>query len=340
MIEKLKQIKALAEEGIEQVSDLNALNEIKVKTLGRKGEITSLLRGLKDLAGEERAEAGKAANDVKEYLESRIDQKTAEFKKLEMNRKLSQEKIDISLPGMPVVSGGLHPISRVAAEIREIFIGMGFTVAEGPEIETDYYNFEALNIPKDHPARDMQDSFYITEEVLLRTHTSPNQVRTMEKVAPQLPVRIIVPGKVYRKDDDATHSPMFTQVEGLVIDENITLGDLKGTLMTFAQKIFGRELQVRYRPSFFPFTEPSAEMDISCVNCGGKGCRVCSHTGWLEILGSGMVHPRVLQYGGYDPEKVSGFAFGLGIERIAMLKYGINDLRLFYDNDKRFLTQF
>jgi phenylalanyl-tRNA synthetase alpha chain len=217
---------------------------------------------------------------------------------------------------------------------------MGFTVAEGPEIESDYYNFAALNVPKDHPARDMQDTFYITEDILLRTHTSPCQVRTMEKMAPQLPVKIIVPGKVYRKDDDATHSPMFNQIEGLVVDEGITFGDLKGTLMTFAKQVFGEDVRVRYRPSFFPFTEPSAEMDISCVICKGQGCRVCSHTGWLEILGAGMVHPRVLVNGGYDPEKVSGFAFGMGIERIAMLKHGINDLRLFFDNDKRFLTQF
>jgi len=228
----------------------------------------------------------------------------------------------------------------VRDEIKSIFLGLGFSVAEGPEIESDYYNFEALNIPRDHPAREMQDSFYITEDILLRTHTSPVQVRTMEKLAPQLPVKIIVPGKVYRKDDDATHSPMFNQVEGLLIDENITFANLKAILMLFAQKIFGEDVRVRYRPSFFPFTEPSAEMDISCVMCGGSGCRVCSHTGWLEILGAGMVNPRVLKYGGYDPEQVTGFAFGMGIERIAMLKYGINDLRLFYDNDKRFLEQF
>jgi phenylalanyl-tRNA synthetase alpha chain len=217
---------------------------------------------------------------------------------------------------------------------------MGFVVAEGPEIESDYYNFAALNVPKDHPARDMQDTFYITDDILLRTHTSPCQVRTMEKMAPQLPVKIIIPGKVYRKDDDATHSPMFNQIEGLVVDDTITFGDLKGTLMMFARQVFGEDVRVRYRPSFFPFTEPSAEMDISCVSCKGEGCRVCSYTGWLEILGAGMVHPRVLINGGYDPEKVSGFAFGMGIERIAMLKYGVNDLRLFFDNDKRFLTQF
>jgi len=340
MIDKLKQIKLLTETRIAEVRDFDSLNEIKVKILGRKGEITGMLRGLKDLAGEERAEAGKVANDIKNFLENMIDAKTAELKKRELELKLQNERIDVSLPGMPLACGGKHPISRVTDEIKAIFIGMGFSVAEGPEIETDYYNFEALNVPRDHPARDMQDTFYITEEILLRTHTSPVQVRTMERLAPQIPVKIIIPGKVYRKDDDATHSPMFNQVEGLLIDEKITFANLKGTLMLFAQKIFGERVKVRYRPSFFPFTEPSAEMDISCVHCQGEGCRVCSHTGWLEILGAGMVNPRVLQYGGYDPEKVTGFAFGMGIERIAMLKYGINDLRLFFDNDKRFLKQF
>ncbi len=340
MIDRLLQLKQITEDTIKGINDMESLNEIKVKTLGRKGEITMLLRGLKDLVGEEKVEAGKTANEVKNRLEHLIDEKTEQIKKKEMEYRLLNEKIDISLPGLPLQSGGLHPITLVTNEIKNIFIGMGFTIAEGPEIETDYYNFEALNVPKDHPARDMQDTFYISEEILLRTHTSPVQVRTMEKVAPQIPIKIIIPGKVYRKDDDATHSPMFNQVEGLVIDERITFGDLKGTLMLFAQKIFSEDVRVRYRPSFFPFTEPSAEMDISCVNCKGKGCRVCSHTGWLEILGAGMVNPRVLQHGGYDPEKVTGFAFGMGIERIAMLKYGINDLRLFFDNDKRFLTQF
>ncbi len=340
MIDRLKQIKLLAVEKIAEVSDFDSLNELKVKTLGRKGEITMLLRGLKDLIGEERVEAGKIANEIKNALESLIDSKTVELKTKELDMKLRNEKIDISLPGLPLQVGRKHPISMVTEEIKDIFMGMGFSVAEGPEIESDYYNFEALNIPRDHPARDMQDSFYISEEMLLRTHTSPVQVRTMEKLAPQIPVKIIVPGKVYRKDDDATHSPMFNQVEGLLIDERITFANLKGTLMLFAQRVFGEEVRVRYRPSFFPFTEPSAEMDISCVHCKGQGCRVCSHTGWLEILGAGMVNPRVLQYGGYDPEKVTGFAFGMGIERIAMLKYGINDLRLFFDNDKRFLTQF
>lgn len=340
MIDKLKDIKLRTEERIAGVNNFDSLNEIKVKILGRKGEITGLLRGLKDLAGEERAEAGKIANEIKNSLENMIDAKTAELKKQELELKLQNEKIDVSLPGLPLAGGGKHPISRITEEIKEIFIGMGFNVAEGPEIETDYYNFEALNVPRDHPARDMQDTFYISEDILLRTHTSPVQVRTMEKMAPQIPVKIIVPGRVYRKDDDATHSPMFHQVEGLLVDEGITFADLKGILMLFAQKIFGEDVKVRYRPSFFPFTEPSAEMDISCVECHGEGCRVCSHTGWLEILGAGMVNPRVLQYGGYDPEEVTGFAFGMGIERIAMLKYGINDMRLLFDNDKRFLKQF
>ncbi|HBQ86153.1 MAG TPA: phenylalanine--tRNA ligase subunit alpha [Syntrophomonas sp.] len=340
MLDRLKEIKTTVEEKINQVTDIEALNELKVKTLGRKGDVTLFLRNLKNLSGEERARAGKTANEIKAALEQLIEEKAHEIARKEMETRLAGEKIDVTLPGLPFAHGGKHPITMVRDEIKSIFLGLGFSVAEGPEIESDYYNFEALNIPRDHPAREMQDSFYITEDILLRTHTSPVQVRTMEKLAPQLPVKIIVPGKVYRKDDDATHSPMFNQVEGLLIDENITFANLKAILMLFAQKIFGEDVRVRYRPSFFPFTEPSAEMDISCVMCGGSGCRVCSHTGWLEILGAGMVNPRVLKYGGYDPEQVTGFAFGMGIERIAMLKYGINDLRLFYDNDKRFLEQF
>jgi phenylalanyl-tRNA synthetase alpha chain len=340
MIAQLERIKVSSQEQLTQIKDFDSLNELKVKILGRKGEITQLLRGLKDMSADERAVFGKTANDVKVFLEDLIESKTTELKQIEMENKLKSEKIDVSLPGLPLILGRKHPISRVADQIKDIFVGLGFSITEGPEIETDYYNFEALNIPPDHPARDMQDSFYINEEILLRTHTSPNQVRTMEKVAPQIPIKIIVPGKVYRKDDDATHSPMFHQIEGLMIDSRITFANLKGTLMLFAQKVFNEDVQVRYRPSFFPFTEPSAEMDISCVHCKGQGCRVCSYTGWLEILGAGMVNPKVLEYGGYDPEKVTGFAFGMGLERIAMLKYGINDLRLFFDNDKRFLAQF
>lgn len=340
MIEKLTTIRVEAEKNISEVDDYGSLNEIRVKILGRKGEITQLLRGLKDLEPEKRAEVGCVANEVKDTLERLIEDKTQQLRALELEMRLQQERIDITLPGMLGPTGGQHPITRVTNEIKDIFVGMGFTVAEGPEVEMDYYNFEALNVPRDHPARDMQDTFYITEDMLLRTHTSPVQVRTMEKMAPRLPVKIIVPGRVYRKDDDATHSPMFHQVEGLLIDERITFANLKAMLMLFARKVFGEEVEVRYRPSFFPFTEPSAEMDISCVNCRGEGCRVCSYTGWLEILGAGMVNPRVLEYGGYDPEKCTGFAFGMGIERIAMLKYKINDMRLLFDNDKRFLKQF
>ncbi|QGT99716.1 Phenylalanyl-tRNA synthetase alpha chain [Candidatus Syntrophocurvum alkaliphilum] len=340
MLEKLKEIESSVVNRIRQADKLDVLNEIKVKILGRKGEITLLLRGLKDLSPEERAQVGKSANDVKAKLEGLLDKRAKELENKQLEERLLKEKIDVTLPGVPVASGRIHPVTKVTNEIKDIFISMGFSVAEGPEIELDYYNFEALNVPKDHPARDMQDTFYISEDVLLRTHTSPVQVRTMEKLAPEVPVKIIVPGKVYRKDDDATHSPMFNQIEGLLIDERVTFANLKATLMLFAQKVFGDDVRVRFRPSFFPFTEPSAEMDISCVMCKGDGCRVCSQTGWLEILGAGIVNPRVLKYGGYDPDMVTGFAFGLGIERIAMLKYGINDLRLFYDNDKRFLTQF
>lgn len=340
MLEKLSIIKKTAEEELQSINSMHDLNEFKVKILGRKGEMTLLLRGLKDLPAELKGELGKVANQFKNKLESLMDLKEQEIKSRDLEAKLAHEAIDVTLPGLPLIFGNKHPLTTMADEIKDIFIGMGFSVAEGPEVELDYYNFEALNIPKEHPARDMQDSFYISEEIVLRTHTSPVQVRTMEKLAPQLPVKIIVPGKVYRRDDDATHSPMFHQIEGLLIDEKITFANLKGTLMLFAQKVFGDEVKVRYRPSFFPFTEPSAEMDISCVQCKGAGCRVCSHTGWLEILGAGMVDPRVLKYGGYDPDKVTGFAFGMGIERIAMLKYGVNDLRLFFDNDKRFLTQF
>lgn len=340
MLSKLSEIKERAEKILQEADSLEKLNELRVKTLGRKGEITVMLRSLKDLSPEIKAQMGQAANQFKMQLEEMINQKSDELKQEQLLKRLQAETIDVTLPGLPLMRGSKHPLTRVYEEIRDIFVGMGFNIAEGPEIELDYYNFEALNVPRDHPARDMQDTFYINEEVVLRTHTSPVQVRTMEKMAPHLPVRIIVPGKVYRKDDDATHSPMFQQVEGLVLDDRITLADLKGTLMNFAREIFEADLKVRFRPSYFPFTEPSAEMDISCVNCQGVGCRVCSHTGWLEILGAGMVNPRVLEYGGYDPEKVTGFAFGMGIERIAMLKYGINDLRLFFDNDRRFLQQF
>ncbi|MEQ8200222.1 MAG: phenylalanine--tRNA ligase subunit alpha [Syntrophomonadaceae bacterium] len=340
MIDSLLGIKEEAQQSIARAGDFETLNAIRVKTLGRKGEITQVLRGLKDLDAGQKVEVGRIANEVKDGLEKLIEAKTQQLKARQLETALQSERLDITLPGRPGKAGGRHTISQVTAQITAIFTGMGFTVAEGPEVELDYYNFEALNVPRDHPARDMQDTFYITEDMPLRTHTSPVQVRTMEKMAPQIPVKIIVPGRVYRKDDDATHSPMFHQVEGLLIDEHITFANLKAMLMLFARQIFGSDVKVRYRPSFFPFTEPSVEMDISCVNCGGEGCGVCKQTGWLEILGAGMVHPRVLEYGGYHPEKHTGFAFGMGIERIAMLKYKINDMRLLFDNDKRFLKQF
>ncbi|WP_028308566.1 phenylalanine--tRNA ligase subunit alpha [Desulfitibacter alkalitolerans] len=340
MIEKLNTIKEQAFDEISGSQDMASLEKIKIKFLGKKGELTSVLRGMGQLSSEERPKVGKLANEVRDSIQAFLDEKIFDLKQRAAEDRLKEERLDVTLPGYKMGVGTIHPISLVLNEIREIFGGLGYSVAEGPEIESDYYNFEALNLPKDHPARDMQDSFYITPEVLLRTHTSPVQVRVMEKVAPKVPVRIIAPGKVYRRDDDATHSPMFHQVEGLLIDREVTLGDLKGTLLAFAKAMFGERVEIRLRPSYFPFTEPSAEVDISCVMCHGSGCRVCSGTGWLEILGSGMVHPRVLEMSGYDPEKVRGFAFGMGVERIAMLKYGINDLRLFFDNDIRFLKQF
>lgn len=340
MHNRLQRIKKSAEEKIKAASNAETLKKIKVEYLGRKGQITAVLRSLKDLIPEERSAVGQAANQLKNHLEELIELRTQDFNKQALQERLLREKLDVTLPGTPVVSGGRHPLDLVIEEIENIFLGLGFEIVEGPEVELDYYNFEALNVPADHPARDMQDSFYISEDLLLRTHTSPGQVRTMESKNPILPVKIIIPGKVYRRDDDATHSPMFHQVEGLYIGEKVTFADLKGMLMLFIREIFGKNLRVRFRPSYFPFTEPSAEMDVSCVMCGGSGCRTCSDTGWLEILGSGMVHPSVLVAGGYDPEKVTGFAFGMGVERIAMLKFGVDDLRLFFDNDIRFLSQF
>lgn len=340
MHKRLQQIEKTAEEKIKAASNAEILKNIRVEFLGRKGEITAILRRLKDLAPEERGAVGQAANQLKNRLEKLIEAKNQNFDEQALQERLLKERLDVTLPGTPVVSGGKHPLAQVIEEIENIFLGLGFAIVEGPEVELDYYNFEALNVPADHPARDMQDSFYISDEVLLRTHTSPGQVRTMEAKKPELPVKIIIPGRVYRRDDDATHSPMFHQVEGLYIGDRVTFADLKGILMLFAHEIFGHDVKVRFRPSYFPFTEPSAEMDVSCVMCGGEGCRTCSDTGWLEILGSGMVHPNVLRAGGYDPEKVTGFAFGMGVERIAMLKFGVDDLRLFFDNDIRFLSQF
>lgn len=340
MQEKLQLLEKQAVKELAACSSLEALNEVRVKYMGKKGELTQILRGMGQLPPKERPLLGQLANEIRDNLERELSCATERIKALEIEERLKKENIDVTLPGIVPALGRQHPLELVLERIEEIFLGMGYIIEEGPEIELDYYNFEALNLPKDHPARDMQDSFYITPEVLLRTHTSPVQARTMEKMRPQVPVKIIVPGKVYRRDDDATHSPMFHQVEGLVIDKNIRFSDLKGTLLSFVQQMFGTDRRIRLRPSFFPFTEPSAEVDISCGVCGGEGCRTCKHTGWLEILGSGMVHPRVLEMGGYDPEEVSGFAFGMGVERITMLKYDLDDMRMLFENDLRFLRQF
>ena len=338
MKEQIKELRQEALAALTSAVDLVQLNERKVLYLGKKGKLTALLRGMGNIPAEERPKVGRVVNELRDELESLWTDRENELLRKEQEARLQKEKIDISLPGRQPALGAFHPLSLTIQEIKRIFIGMGYQVVEGPEIETDYYNFEALNIPKDHPARDMQDTFYITDNILLRSQTSPVQIRTMEKQKP--PVRIIAPGKVYRSDSDVTHSPMFHQIEGLLIDKNITFADLKGTLQLFAQRIFGKNTKTRFRASYFPFTEPSAEVDVSCIMCQGTGCRVCSDTGWLEILGSGMVDPRVLEMVGYDPEEYSGFAFGMGVERIAMLRYGINDIRLFFDNDVRFLQQF
>lgn len=341
MEQKLKDLQTEALAKIDQAEDLKALNEIRVAYLGKKGPITEVLRGMGQLSADERPKMGALANEVRESISQKIEAKHTALETEAVEKQLAAETIDITLPGRPVKSGNHHPLTRVVEEIEDFFIGMGYKIAEGPEVEKDYYNFEALNLPKGHPARDMQDSFYITEDLLLRTHTSPVQARTMEKHEGKGPVKIICPGKVYRRDnDDATHSHQFMQIEGLVVDENITMGDLKGTLELFAKKMFGEEREIRLRPSFFPFTEPSVEVDVSCFSCGGKGCNVCKKTGWIEMLGAGMVHPNVLQMAGFDSNKYTGFAFGIGAERIAMLKYGIDDIRHMYTNDTRFLKQF
>ena len=340
MEQELQRIKEVALTAIKAATNQQALQDVRVKYLGKKGEVTALLKGLGKLSPEERPKMGALMNAVRETLEAELDKIKSSMETAAMNARLEEEKIDITLPGRAPKTGHIHPLTTVNEMIEDFFMKMGYTVEEGPEVEQDYYNFECLNLPKYHPARDMQDSFYITENFLLRTHTSPVQARTMQRHEPNSPIRMIAPGKVYRWDYDATHSPVFHQVEGLIIDEHITFADLKGTIETFLRHMFGDETKVRFRTSFFPFTEPSAEVDISCVMCGGEGCRVCSHTGWLEILGCGMVHPRVLELNGYDPNKVKGFAFGMGVERIAMLLYGIGDLRLFFEDDIRFLEQF
>ncbi len=339
MKEQLQKIKEEAQKELEAIKDLSALDNIRVKYLGKKGELTSVLRGMGKLSAEERPVIGQLANDVRARLEELIEKAKSDIADKEMENKIQKEKIDVTMPGKRHPMGRKHPLTTVLDELKDIFIGMGFSIADGPEVEYDKYNFELLNIPKNHPARDTQDTFYISENVVLRTQTSPVQIRVMEQQKP--PIRIIAPGKVFRSDTvDATHSPVFHQIEGLVVDKGITMGDLKGTLEMFVKKLYGEDVKVRFRPHHFPFTEPSAEVDVSCFVCGGEGCRVCKGEGWIEILGCGMVHPKVLQNCGIDPEVYSGFAFGVGLERIVMRRYDIDDLRLFYENDLRFLKQF
>jgi phenylalanyl-tRNA synthetase alpha chain len=331
----IDQIYQEALQELKAATDRQAVDDIRVRYLGRKGRITQFLRNISELPAEQRPAAGKQANQFKNLLEKACKEAT---QKLKTSDEVAAAGIDVSLPGRPTPSGSLHPITQVNQQMCDIFTQMGFDITEGPEVELDYYNFEALNFPKDHPARDMQDTFFISDDIVLRTHTSPLQIRTMEKQQP--PVRIIMPGKVYRCDSDLTHTPMFHQVEGLFVDENVSFGDLKGTLTAFVHQMFDEQTSLRFRPGFFPFTEPSAEVDILCVMCRGKGCRVCSRTGWLEILGSGMVHPALYENVGYDADRYTGFAFGMGVDRIAMLKYGIDDIRKFFENDVRFLSQF
>ena len=337
MKDLLEQIRQSA---MEQLSRVDAdLSEIRVKYLGKKGELTAVLRSMGSLSPEERPAFGQRANEVRAQIEAEIERRQTEMKSAMRDRALRAEKLDVTVPGEDVPFGHIHPLSRVQHEIEDIFIGMGYSIAEGPEVELDYYNFQALNIPPEHPARDTQDTFYITDNVLLRSQTSPVQVHVMEKECP--PIRILSPGRVYRSDAvDATHSPLFHQIEGLVVDRGVTMGDLKGTLAMFARRMFGSDTKIRFRPHHFPFTEPSAEVDVSCFACGGKGCRFCKGEGWIEILGAGMVHPNVLSGCSIDPEEYSGFAFGLGVERVALLKYHIDDMRLLYENDVRFLGQF
>lgn len=339
LIKELKDIELDAKKAFAEVKNLDELEDLRVKFLGKKGMITDVLRQMGKIPAEERPIIGQKANRLKEELNNVLQSKKEELQELERKERLDEEKIDVTLPGIRPTMGHVHPLTKVTNRIKEIFIGLGFEIAEGPEVESEYNNFEALNIPAHHPARDLQDTFYIDDKYLLRTHTSPVQVRTMAAQRP--PIRIIAPGKVYRSDElDASHSPIFHQVEGLVIDKNISFSDLKGTIELFVKSLYGEKRKIRFRPSYFPFTEPSAEVDVSCNVCGGKGCSLCSYTGWLEIMGSGMVHPNVLEMAGIDPYKYSGFAFGMGLDRIALLKYGIDDIRLLYENDKRFLHQF
>jgi phenylalanyl-tRNA synthetase alpha chain len=338
MMQDLEELRKKAENELERAGTEEDLFAVKTRYLGRKGLLTGLLRNIAGVPVEERPLFGKHSNEIKDELTKKIEGALHDIATRKRSETLLREKMDVTLPGRGMRYGRLHPVTQINREIVDIFSTLGFSVVEGPEVELDYYNFEALNIPKDHPARDMQDTFYVEDNIVLRTHTSPVQIRTMEKRKP--PVRILSPGRVYRPDSDVSHTPMFHQIEGLLVDKGITFGDLKGTLTFFIKKVFGEMTAIRFRPSFFPFTEPSAEVDIQCVMCHGNGCRVCGQSGWLEILGSGMVDPQLFINVGYDPEEVSGFAFGLGLERIAMLKYGVSDIRLFFENDRRFLEQF
>ena len=337
--ETIEEIEEEFNKDFDRMQTLDDWEEVRVTYLGKEGKVQELFDMMGSIPDEKKPVLGKAANQLKAKIESRLEDKKEDLEKKMQEKKLKEERIDVTLPGADIDKGSRHPLSIITAELEDIFISMGFKIAEGPEAENEYYNFKALNIPEDHPASDLKDTLYIDEEYLLRTHTSPVQIRTMEKTDP--PIRIIAPGRVYRADElDASHSPVFHQLEGLVVDENITFGDLKGTIRIMVEEIYGPEREVRFRPSYFPFTEPSAEVDVSCGVCEGEGCRLCSHTGWLEIMGSGMVHPNVLKISDVDPYKYSGFAFGMGIDRIAMLKYGIDDIRLLFENDRRFLQQF
>ena len=339
MKELLNKIVCQALDDVAKCADSKSLTDIRVKFLGKNGEMTSVMKGMGKLSPEERPAMGKLVNEAREKIENAIAEKDKKIKDEELALKLSAEAVDVTLPSKPTREvGSVHPLTRIKNEIIDIFKGFGFSVAEGPEIETDYFNFQLMNVPKDHPARDMQDTFYIDDNILLRTHTSPMQARIMTTQKP--PIRVVVPGKVYRSDDDASHSPIFNQIEGLAVDKKITLGDLQGVLTAFAEKIFSKDTKTRFRPSYFPFTEPSVEMDVTCSICGGKGCRVCKDTGWVEILGAGVVNPHFLDMCGLDSNEYSGFAFGFGVERIAMLKYAVPNIKMFYENDVRFLKQF
>jgi phenylalanyl-tRNA synthetase alpha chain len=338
ILEKLALVRDEAITSLRCAGAVDDIDKLRVKYLGKKGLITEFLKGLGDIDNSVKPVVGKAVNDAKRIVSEAVEGRFVELKREEDGKRFKAEAVDITLAGKKREAGKKHPLNQVTEEVLAVFSRLGFLIKEGPEIETEYYNFEALNMPKLHPARDMQDTFYIGQDLLLRTHTSPVQIRVMEEMRP--PLRVVAPGKVYRRDADITHSPMFHQIEGFMVDERVTFADLKGVLSIFCQAVFGEDTKVRFRPSFFPFTEPSAEVDISCVMCGGKGCRVCKMTGWLEILGAGMIHPEVFRAVHYDAETYSGFAFGMGIERIAMLKYGIGDIRLFYENDVRFLAQF